>query len=101
MRFTWSELFFIPVVKVVDFDIDTLKRLCVMLASVKIVVKLIPSVKTIKALQDFSFEKISKKFRFPFCLLYNSSDGLNSCLVYEFLFSVKHGHIENQIYLFF
>ena len=37
-----------PIVKVVDFDIDTLKRLCVMLASVKIVVKLIPSVKTIK-----------------------------------------------------
>lgn len=58
-----------PVVKVVDFDIDTLERLCVMLAGVKIVVKLIPSVKTIKALQDSSFEKISQKFRFPFCLL--------------------------------
>ena len=48
LTFTWSELFFMPIVKVVDFDIDTLKRLCVMLASVKIVVKLIPSVKTIK-----------------------------------------------------
>lgn len=91
MRFTWSELFFIPVVKVVDFDIDTLKRLCVMLASVKIVVKLIPSVKTIKALQDFSFEKISKKFRFPFCLLYNS-DGLNSCWFMNFIFSKAWSH---------
>ena len=72
-----------------------------MLASVKIVFKLIPSVKTIKAPQDSSFEKISQKFRFPFCLLYNSSDEFKTCLVYEFLFSVKHGHIENQIYLFF
>lgn len=43
--FTWFELFFMPVVKVVDFDIDDFKEIIVF-SRMQILVKLMPSLKT-------------------------------------------------------